>query len=161
MVTFSFTLAFKKTVCALSVTTFYKTMFWNFWRCLVFIEWSEAKMSMVFLRSLFVNFCRYSASMKSLNNRYMHLTNYSINKKSSDFTSNDDTLACEGHKWWVMLNWFHQLLVLPLWDSAHFSTGLYQSRSLGMKVKFKYVRMKSTQVKLSGHILPTMLLISV
>ncbi|KAJ8024983.1 Tubulin polyglutamylase TTLL4 [Holothuria leucospilota] len=48
---------------------------------------------------------KYSASMKSLNNRYMHLTNYSINKKSSEFTSNDDTLACEGHKWSLVALW--------------------------------------------------------
>ena len=42
---------------------------------------------------------RYSSSMKSLSNRFMHLTNYSINKKNDDFTPNEDYTACEGHKW--------------------------------------------------------------
>ena len=43
---------------------------------------------------------RYNASMKSLSNKFMHLTNYSINKKNADFTPNTDFTACEGHKWY-------------------------------------------------------------
>lgn len=39
--------------------------------------------------------------MKSLNNKYMHLTNYSINKKNVEYKSNADETACQGHKWWV------------------------------------------------------------
>ena len=29
----------------------------------------------------------------------MHLTNYSVNKKSSNFVANDDADACVGNKW--------------------------------------------------------------
>lgn len=31
----------------------------------------------------------------------MHLTNYSINKLSSQYTANEDANACQGHKWTV------------------------------------------------------------
>nr|XP_054767085.1 tubulin monoglutamylase TTLL4-like [Lytechinus pictus] len=41
---------------------------------------------------------KYSSSMKSLSNKFMHLTNYSINKKNTDFTPNSDSTACQGHK---------------------------------------------------------------
>jgi len=37
--------------------------------------------------------------MKHLGNKYMHLTNYSINKKSGDFQQNEDASVCQGHKW--------------------------------------------------------------
>ena len=37
--------------------------------------------------------------MKSINNRYMHLTNYSIQKKSSEYKINCDENVCQGHKW--------------------------------------------------------------
>ena len=36
---------------------------------------------------------------KSLSNRFMHLTNYSVNKKNSAFTPNSDETVCQGHKW--------------------------------------------------------------
>ena len=42
---------------------------------------------------------KYSKKRSSTKNRYMHLTNYSINKNSSDFVSNDDATAQSGHKW--------------------------------------------------------------
>lgn len=42
---------------------------------------------------------KYSNKRSSTKNRYMHLTNYSINKNSDDFVSNDDVDACQGHKW--------------------------------------------------------------
>jgi len=29
----------------------------------------------------------------------MHLTNYSINRLSSQYTQNEDADACQGHKW--------------------------------------------------------------
>eukprot|EP00057_Strongylocentrotus_purpuratus_P028024 XP_011682498.1 PREDICTED: tubulin polyglutamylase TTLL4 isoform X4 [Strongylocentrotus purpuratus] len=48
---------------------------------------------------------KYSSSMKSLSNRFMHLTNYSINKKNADFTPNSDSMACEGHKWSLKALW--------------------------------------------------------
>nr|CAD7571741.1 unnamed protein product [Timema californicum] len=41
---------------------------------------------------------KYSADMSSLGDRYMHLTNYSINKLSSQYTQNEDATACQGHK---------------------------------------------------------------
>ena len=31
--------------------------------------------------------------------RYVHLTNYSVNKNSGDFVSNESADSCEGHKW--------------------------------------------------------------
>ena len=37
-------------------------------------------------------------SMKALSNRFMHLTNYSVNKKNSDFVPNSDETQCQGHK---------------------------------------------------------------
>ncbi|KAJ9579963.1 hypothetical protein L9F63_004346 [Diploptera punctata] len=43
--------------------------------------------------------------MSSLNDRYMHLTNYSINKMSSQYTQNEDASACQGHKWTVKTLW--------------------------------------------------------
>ncbi|XP_022080086.1 tubulin polyglutamylase TTLL4-like isoform X2 [Acanthaster planci] len=48
---------------------------------------------------------KYSASMKNLSNKFMHLTNYSINKKNADFTPNSDYTACEGHKWGLKALW--------------------------------------------------------
>jgi len=46
-------------------------------------------------------FCRYSNSMKHINNKYMHLTNYSIQKKNNEYESNSDDTVCQGHKWYV------------------------------------------------------------
>lgn len=42
---------------------------------------------------------RYSSSMKTLGNKFMHLTNYSVNKKNSEYQTNSDDKACQGHKW--------------------------------------------------------------
>ncbi|XP_030768040.1 tubulin polyglutamylase TTLL4-like isoform X4 [Sitophilus oryzae] len=44
---------------------------------------------------------KYSDDIKDLKDRYMHLTNYSINKLSSQYTANEDANACHGHKWTV------------------------------------------------------------
>lgn len=49
--------------------------------------------------------CKYSSSMKSLSNKFMHLTNYSVNKKNSDYKSNTDETACQGHKWSLKALW--------------------------------------------------------
>lgn len=35
----------------------------------------------------------------------MHLTNYSINKLSSQYTANEDANACQGHKWTLTKLW--------------------------------------------------------
>ncbi|KAG1683767.1 Tubulin polyglutamylase TTLL4 [Nymphon striatum] len=48
---------------------------------------------------------KYSANVKSLNDKFMHLTNYSINKKSSSYTANEDIHACQGHKWSLNSLW--------------------------------------------------------
>eukprot|EP00730_Choanoeca_flexa_P008101 TRINITY_DN12441_c0_g3_i3.p1 TRINITY_DN12441_c0_g3~~TRINITY_DN12441_c0_g3_i3.p1 ORF type:complete len:891 (+),score=141.34 TRINITY_DN12441_c0_g3_i3:857-3529(+) len=42
---------------------------------------------------------KYSNKRSKLKNRYMHLTNYSINKKAAEFVSNADKDECVGHKW--------------------------------------------------------------
>lgn len=42
---------------------------------------------------------KYSDNAKDLKDRYMHLTNYSINKLSSHYTANEDANAAQGHKW--------------------------------------------------------------
>ncbi|XP_045152855.1 tubulin monoglutamylase TTLL4 [Echinops telfairi] len=44
--------------------------------------------------------CKYSPSMKSLSNKFMHLTNYSVNKKNVEYQANADETACQGHKWY-------------------------------------------------------------
>ncbi|XP_035688484.1 tubulin polyglutamylase TTLL4-like [Branchiostoma floridae] len=49
--------------------------------------------------------CKYSFSMKSLSNRFMHLTNYSVNKRNAEFTPNSDKDRCEGHKWGLQALW--------------------------------------------------------
>ncbi|KAM9305042.1 tubulin monoglutamylase TTLL4 [Gastrophryne carolinensis] len=49
--------------------------------------------------------CKYSSSMKSLSNKFMHLTNYSVNKKNVDYMANTDETACQGHKWALRALW--------------------------------------------------------
>ncbi|NWX98183.1 TTLL4 polyglutamylase, partial [Nothoprocta ornata] len=49
--------------------------------------------------------CKYSSSMKSLSNKFMHLTNYSVNKKNTEYKSNSDESACQGHKWALKALW--------------------------------------------------------
>ncbi|NXS49000.1 TTLL4 polyglutamylase, partial [Balaeniceps rex] len=49
--------------------------------------------------------CRYSSSMKSLSNKFVHLTNYSVNKKNTEYKSNLDETACQGHKWALKALW--------------------------------------------------------
>uniref|UniRef100_A0AAR5QAX9 Tubulin polyglutamylase TTLL4 n=1 Tax=Dendroctonus ponderosae TaxID=77166 RepID=A0AAR5QAX9_DENPD len=52
---------------------------------------------------------KYSDDVKDLKDRYMHLTNYSINKLSSQYTANEDANACQGHKWTLtkLLEYMH------------------------------------------------------
>jgi len=45
--------------------------------------------------------CRYSRSMKTIHNRYMHLTNYSINRHNAEYQNNTNDTARQGHKWLV------------------------------------------------------------
>ncbi|KAL1465231.1 hypothetical protein WDU94_004818 [Cyamophila willieti] len=48
---------------------------------------------------------KYSSNSETLQDRYMHLTNYSINKLSSSYTQNEDAEACQGHKWTLKSLW--------------------------------------------------------
>ncbi|XP_060645120.1 tubulin monoglutamylase TTLL4 isoform X3 [Drosophila nasuta] len=48
---------------------------------------------------------KYSAKIDTLNDRCMHLTNYSINKFSSNYSKNEDVNACHGHKWTIKSLW--------------------------------------------------------
>ena len=48
---------------------------------------------------IYLSIYRYSQSNKSLSNRFVHLTNYSVNKRNSKFESNSDEKQCVGHKW--------------------------------------------------------------
>lgn len=48
---------------------------------------------------------KYSDDPSSLGDRYMHLTNYSINRQSLNYTPNDDVNATQGHKWTVTTLW--------------------------------------------------------
>ncbi|XP_066029692.1 tubulin monoglutamylase TTLL4-like [Pocillopora verrucosa] len=44
--------------------------------------------------------------MKSLSNKFMHLTNYSINKKNEGaYQANSDETVCQGHKWSLKALW--------------------------------------------------------
>ena len=54
---------------------------------------------------------RYSTATKSISNRFMHLTNYSVNKKNSSFTANSDETVCQGHKWYVHITFALNALV--------------------------------------------------
>ncbi|TNN48949.1 Tubulin polyglutamylase TTLL4 [Liparis tanakae] len=64
--------------------------------------------------------CKYSSSTKTLGNKFMHLTNYSVNKKNSEYQSNSDDKACQGHKWTLKSLW--QFLgskgvsTAPIWE---------------------------------------------
>ncbi|KAL5280493.1 TTLL4 family protein [Megaselia abdita] len=49
----------------------------------------------------------YSNKVQTLSDRCMHLTNYSINKFSSNYAKNENVNACEGHKWTLRSLWSH------------------------------------------------------
>ena len=48
---------------------------------------------------------KYTDDINYLSDRFMHLTNYSINKTSATYTSNDCTDSCRGHKWTIKALW--------------------------------------------------------
>lgn len=50
---------------------------------------------------------KYSEKSDTLHDRYMHLTNYSINKLSQNYSKNEDANACKGHKWTIKSLWTH------------------------------------------------------
>lgn len=63
---------------------------------------------------------KYSEENSTLTNRYMHLTNYSINKLSNNYAQNEDAEACEGHKWTIRSLWTYleeSVNIPALWQS--------------------------------------------
>ncbi|XP_037808642.1 probable beta-tubulin polyglutamylase isoform X3 [Lucilia sericata] len=48
---------------------------------------------------------KYSSELNNLDERCMHLTNYSINKFSENYSKNEDVNACQGHKWTLQSLW--------------------------------------------------------
>jgi hypothetical protein len=67
---------------------------------------------MVPFSGLFCFCVRYSQAMKNLSNRYMHLTNYSVNKCNSAYQSNTDDAVRQGHKWYGICLYQQQLITL-------------------------------------------------
>ncbi|KAL4222570.1 Tubulin polyglutamylase ttll4 [Mactra antiquata] len=64
---------------------------------------------------------KYSSSMKHLANKFMHLTNYSVNKKNADYQANSDDTVCQGHKWSLKALWNYMkrqgINTTAVWDS--------------------------------------------
>ncbi|KAG7503946.1 tubulin polyglutamylase TTLL4 isoform X1 [Solea senegalensis] len=64
--------------------------------------------------------CKYSSSMKTLSNKFIHLTNYSVNKQNSEYQSNSDDKACQGHKWALKALWQYLgsqgIDTTPIWE---------------------------------------------
>lgn len=48
---------------------------------------------------------KYSDRSDTLSDRYMHLTNYSINKLSANYAKNEDANSYNGHKWTIKTLW--------------------------------------------------------
>ncbi|XP_059823611.1 tubulin polyglutamylase TTLL4 isoform X3 [Hypanus sabinus] len=51
--------------------------------------------------------CKYSSSMKTLGNKFMHLTNYSVNKLNAEYKPNCSEKLCQGHKWSLKALWVY------------------------------------------------------
>ncbi|XP_043263456.1 tubulin polyglutamylase TTLL4-like [Colletes gigas] len=64
---------------------------------------------------------KYSDDINYLSDRFMHLTNYSINKTNSTYTSNDCVDSCSGHKWTLKTLWAYlereHVNVKRLWEA--------------------------------------------
>uniref|UniRef100_A0A5K3EGN5 Tubulin polyglutamylase TTLL4 n=1 Tax=Mesocestoides corti TaxID=53468 RepID=A0A5K3EGN5_MESCO len=48
---------------------------------------------------------KYTNSPRFVGNRFVHLTNYSINRQNVDYVSNTSDEACKGHKWSLRALW--------------------------------------------------------
>ncbi|CAL4121752.1 unnamed protein product, partial [Meganyctiphanes norvegica] len=48
---------------------------------------------------------QYKTNSATLEDRYMHLTNYSVNKTSATYTHNEDAGQCQGSKWTIKALW--------------------------------------------------------
>lgn len=64
---------------------------------------------------------KYNDDINYLSDRFMHLTNYSINKASATYTRNDCVDSCTGHKWTLRTLWSYlereHVNVSKLWAS--------------------------------------------
>ncbi|XP_015607158.1 tubulin polyglutamylase TTLL4 isoform X2 [Cephus cinctus] len=64
---------------------------------------------------------KYVDDINFLSDRFMHLTNYSINKTSANYTNNDSADSCTGHKWTLNTLWSYlereNVDVPRLWSS--------------------------------------------
>jgi len=72
-----------------------------------------------------VNFCsvKYTNEESSLGNKFIHFTNYSINKTNSDYLSNSSPGDYTGHKWTLATLWkyFDEVLCIdwrPVWEKT-------------------------------------------
>lgn len=63
----------------------------------------------------------YSSCPRTVSDRYMHLTNYSVNRKSVTYTANEDVNACKGHKWSLKALWGY------LTEKGHNTTVIWNS----------------------------------
>ena len=50
--------------------------------------------------------------------KFMHLTNYSLNKNCEHYTKNDDANTCNGHKWYAFLP-LKNTMVPGFWEILH------------------------------------------
>jgi tubulin polyglutamylase TTLL4 len=48
---------------------------------------------------------KYNSSSRTLNHQFVHLTNYSINRKSGNYQANNSVNECQGHKWTLLAFW--------------------------------------------------------
>uniref|UniRef100_A0A3Q0KRK4 Tubulin tyrosine ligase-related n=1 Tax=Schistosoma mansoni TaxID=6183 RepID=A0A3Q0KRK4_SCHMA len=64
---------------------------------------------------------KYSNAICSLGNRYIHLTNYSINRLNSEYISNTNEFATKGHKWSLRAFWTYLktkgISPAPIWSN--------------------------------------------
>ncbi|XP_071570300.1 tubulin monoglutamylase TTLL4 isoform X1 [Temnothorax nylanderi] len=64
---------------------------------------------------------KYNDDINYLSDRFMHLTNYSINKTSATYTSNDCADSSTGHKWTLRTLWSYleqeNVNVTKIWES--------------------------------------------
>ncbi|KAF2347635.1 Tubulin-tyrosine ligase/Tubulin polyglutamylase, partial [Trinorchestia longiramus] len=70
----------------------------------------------------------YRNESTSLSDRFMHLTNYSVNKSSSSYTTNAEAGECQGHRWTLWTLWAY---LKPL----GVDTGALWSRVADMVIK--------------------------
>jgi len=64
---------------------------------------------------------KYNDDINYLSDRFMHLTNYSINKTSATYTSNDCADSSTGHKWTLRTLWSYleqeNVNIAKIWES--------------------------------------------